>query len=553
MGRFGPRRGFPVRISLPASFCRRVSLHAHGKPATEEDLFRYNNGRFLVNEGYELAKRYSPFNVDELCRVVSSLPRMAAPIARIEKKEGGYNKALLMTAENGEMVLAKVPCRNIVPRGYGTASEVAVLKFVKDHSSTSVSEVLGWSADDTNPVGSEYILLEPCEGQQLTKVWENLAEHDRVKLIRNFAFLESKLAANEFPGYGALYLRNALPPPLKQPGRTIAVDETYCLGPMYHGSWPGGFAADPENYAVHSGPWKTLQDLGKDLVHQGITQVANYKTSYAGRGPHYGAPEEHYRVLETVMQVMPILAKADPIRRHAEPVLCHPDFHPGNIFVSNEDPTEIVGVIDWQFTGILPLFTQVRWPLFLAPPEGYQTGTSNPELAPEYGTEDQENHAEKGRKQELAMRAKCYEAALLKSHLESYLALTETDVAIRRLFTSCPFTYRDGVLLVRDSLVKIWQHWAHLGVPDECPYRFTSEEVARHEHQMSEYNDWLKLREHTHQLLKSNDGGWVTPEADFDKIQARHQALYQQFVKTKMQKGRSEEDAKKLWFFRDRG
>lgn len=101
-----------------------------GKPATAKDLFGYSKGRFLVNEGYERAKRYSPFDIRELCRMVSALPRVAgSPITRIEKKEGGYNKALLMTAENGTNILAKIPCRNIVPRWYGTASEVAVLDF----------------------------------------------------------------------------------------------------------------------------------------------------------------------------------------------------------------------------------------------------------------------------------------------------------------------------------------------------------------------------------------------------------------------------------------
>ncbi|RHZ44170.1 phosphotransferase family protein [Aspergillus thermomutatus] len=553
-----------LSVSASIPLCERYVTDTHlgqrsqdaGKPATEEDLFAYNRGRFLVNEGYELAKRYSPFDIQELCRMVSSLPRVAgSPITKLEKKEGGYNKALLMTAENGTKILAKVPCRNIVPRWYGTASEVAVLKFVKSHSSTPVSDVLAWCADDSNPVRSEYIVLEPSVGQQLTKVWDHLAEHDRVKLIRNFAFLESKLAANKFPGYGALYLRNALPPALKHPTRTIDVDETYCLGPMYHGSWPGGFAADPDAYAKYSGPWRTLADLGRDLVHQGICQVKNHKTSYAGRGPHYGTPEEHLDVLETVLQVMPILARSAPICRHAEPVLCHPDFHPGNIFVSTEDPTVIVGVIDWQFTCILPRFTQVRWPLFLSPPEGYQPGTSNPELAPSYNTADTDTDADAttAKVQDEALRAKCYEAALLKSHLESYLALTEPDVAIRRLFTSCPFTYRDGILPLRDSLLRLSQHWAHLRVGEACPYRFTAAEVARHEQQMAEYDDWLKLREHTHQLLRSNDGGWVPSGADFEAIQARHEKLYRRFVETKMQKRMSEEDAKRQWFFRDRG
>lgn len=117
-----------------------------------------------------------------------------------------------------------------------------------------MSDVLAWCADDSNPVRSEYIVLEPSVGELLTKAWDTLAEYERVKLIRNFASLESKLAATQFPGYGALYLRNALPPALQQPGRTIDVDDTYCLGPMYHGSWPGGFAANADDYAKYSGP-----------------------------------------------------------------------------------------------------------------------------------------------------------------------------------------------------------------------------------------------------------------------------------------------------------
>lgn len=109
--------------------CISLTLHA-GKEVPLEDLFRYSHGRFLVNEDYELAKRYSPFDISALCQRVSSI--LDSPIVKIDKREGGYNKALLMTAENGHSVIAKIPCPNIVPRGYGTASEGAVLKFGMD-------------------------------------------------------------------------------------------------------------------------------------------------------------------------------------------------------------------------------------------------------------------------------------------------------------------------------------------------------------------------------------------------------------------------------------
>lgn len=81
-----------------------------------------------------MAKRYAAFNVPALCDLVSSLPQINSPIVRIEKKEGGYNKALLLTAENKRTVIAKIPCSKIVPPEYGTASEVAVLNIgMLDH------------------------------------------------------------------------------------------------------------------------------------------------------------------------------------------------------------------------------------------------------------------------------------------------------------------------------------------------------------------------------------------------------------------------------------
>lgn len=253
-------------------------------------------------------------------------------------------------------------------------------------------------------------------------------------------------------------------------------------------------------------------------------------------------------MLQTAKKAIAVMSEAPSLLRHASPNLCHPDFHPGNIFVSEDDPTRIVSVIDWQFTNIMPRFTQVRWPLFLTPPEGYQTGMSTPELPPEC---DQGEDSTTKEKQVEALRTKCYEAALVKSHLDSYLTLTKTDVAVRQLFTSCSSTYREGVIPLRDSLIRVFQNWPALGFRGTCPYHFTDEEIARHDHELEEYRKWLKRREYVHERLHSNDGGWVPPGVNFEEVQARHEELYQQFLRTG--DGMPKQDAKKLWFFRERG
>lgn len=305
-----------------------------------------------------------------------------------------------------------------------------------------------------------------------------------------------------------------------------------------------------------------MTDLGLDLARQGLWQIEHYKTSYGGRGPHFGTPEEHRQVLETTMAVMPVVAHCPTLKRHSQPVLCHPDFHPGNIFVAEDNNAKITGVIDWQFTVIMPRFTQVRWPLFLNPPEGYQTGMSNPELPPRYeeegAEEENEEFSEKPltsaqERQTQALMTKCYEAALVKSHMESYLALTETDVALRQLFTSCPYTFREGVVPLRDCLVRIYQHWSQLGLEDEkCPYQFSDDEIARHERELKDYRDWLHLRNCMLEMLQANEGGWVSPKVNFSEAQRRHDKLYEQFIRTRSN-STSEAEARRLWFLRDRG
>ncbi|RAK95656.1 uncharacterized protein BO80DRAFT_368228, partial [Aspergillus ibericus CBS 121593] len=100
-----------------------------GEPIQHEQLFAYTNGRFLVNEKAEMSKRYAKFDLTALCDTVSALPQICSPIATIDKMEGGFNKALLMTAQNGKQIIAKIPFPSLVPQQYTTASEVAVLKY----------------------------------------------------------------------------------------------------------------------------------------------------------------------------------------------------------------------------------------------------------------------------------------------------------------------------------------------------------------------------------------------------------------------------------------
>lgn len=277
-----------------------------------------------------------------------------------------------------------------------------------------------------------------------------------------------------------------------------------------------------------------------------------HSRSLVNPGPHYGSPEDHFRLLNMAMEAIPILADSTLLQRHSKPLLWHTDSHLGNIFVSEQDPTSITGIIDWQFTTVMPRFAQVRWPIFLNPPRDYQIGMFKPELPSDFDnmTPDEKDVAIAERDQ--ATIAKCYEAALVRSDLSSYLALTRIEEPIRQLFTTCEHTYKHGIIPLRDALIKISQHWHQMGLPEKnCPYTFTPEEIARHERELAEYKEWHTLRRHTQQILHANDEGWVPPHVDFDKVQAKHKELFETYLRNKAPET-SEEAARKLWFYVDR-
>lgn len=110
----------PFRIITQASTGERIS---------REGLFRYTNGRFLVREKESCDQRCLKFDVDQLCDIAASAGSSKSPIRTIEKVEGGFSKALLMSKEDGTEVVAKLPFSIAGPPKHLTASEAAVLQY----------------------------------------------------------------------------------------------------------------------------------------------------------------------------------------------------------------------------------------------------------------------------------------------------------------------------------------------------------------------------------------------------------------------------------------
>lgn len=108
------------------------SQQSHLDWNTNDDVFRYTRGRFVLNEEDEMRIRHVRFDMNELAkRAAESVGKSHTHGIRIQKlPDGMFNKAFLFTMQDETQVVAKVPNPNAGKPHYTTASEVATMDFV---------------------------------------------------------------------------------------------------------------------------------------------------------------------------------------------------------------------------------------------------------------------------------------------------------------------------------------------------------------------------------------------------------------------------------------
>ncbi|KAG6145111.1 hypothetical protein E4U50_005340 [Claviceps purpurea] len=108
------------------------------------ELFNFTRGRFVRDEEHEFAQRRREFNVGELARRAARVVQADRCLSIKKYPDGMYNRILLLSMDNGEEVVAKIPNPNAGQAHFTTASEVATMKFAREVLSTPLPEVYDW-------------------------------------------------------------------------------------------------------------------------------------------------------------------------------------------------------------------------------------------------------------------------------------------------------------------------------------------------------------------------------------------------------------------------
>ncbi|KFY68186.1 hypothetical protein V498_10721 [Pseudogymnoascus sp. VKM F-4517 (FW-2822)] len=293
------------------------------------------------NEHLRLAERRLHFNIDALCQIVAKSVRQSSDDITLFTKiaEGGSFRVFEASFQDGSKAIARLPYPCTIPRGYGVASEVATMEFLRSQG-VPIPRVFYWDSSASNEVGSEYIIMERVPGRELSETWQTMTFKERMAVVQKIVDVERILFGIQLPVSGSLYFKNFLGADEKIvdiPDSAGGVSRAkFCVGPSTD-NWREGIE------------W--LYKFGEKRY----PREPLYREFY---GRKLVDPQVQIKHLVDYLKVAPHLVPSG--EELNAPTIRHPDLSPSNIFISEDG--NITGIIDWQHTAVLPIFLQAKIP-----------------------------------------------------------------------------------------------------------------------------------------------------------------------------------------------
>ncbi|KAH7410431.1 hypothetical protein DE146DRAFT_776022 [Phaeosphaeria sp. MPI-PUGE-AT-0046c] len=550
-----PQSGLASRSLITAASARANEQH---RDLT--DPYFYTRGRWLNGDMLHREARYVKFDFAALCAKAISVCTGATKVVHYEKKEGGFNRVFLLCLDNGARVIARVPFRIAGPRRLNTNSEVVTMAYVRSFTKIPIPKVLDWSDDDTS-IGTEYIMMEHARGIQLHDKWASMSAHQHMLCVKKVALMMTEMARLPFPVYGSLYFADA---PINPELKSDFV-EGFCIGPhcgtQYWNSGAGEARFDEEK-PQSRGPWSNLQSYFSGLIHAGLSHIPVNDESQVMLS-YRGSISEHLHLLEISNRVLQNFAQDSIIQKVAAPILLQPDIHKRNIFVSEEDPSCITAIIDWQSTSIEPAFVYASntpdlvedptadVPILehLMPLDNKQLDTETSEGEPVESPE--EEAARKRQEKDVLTCRKTFEI-VLRGYMRTLHDVRALEQTLLRPIRYCDASWKHGAAALRQELIDLSQRWTELGLPGHCPYQPTPEELAEHGKQYEDFETVQQLTLFLKRTLGTESDGWISVDR-WAAAQEMNTELFGQWLESIADSGGSEERVRALWPFSEIG
>lgn len=141
--------------------------------------------------------------------------------------------------------------------------------LVQAETRIPIPEILDWSDDASNAIGSEYIIMEHASGIPLHEKWPHMDVVDQIKCIEAICQKLKEIVDLTFPAYGSLYF--AKTPYL--PHSKLPLSKEFCIGPHCGSMYWECNTAQPKYYhnvKPNQGPCMSMHFL---QIEQTLTSM----------------------------------------------------------------------------------------------------------------------------------------------------------------------------------------------------------------------------------------------------------------------------------------
>lgn len=200
-----------------------------------------------------------------------------------------------------------------------------------------------------------------------------------------------------------------------------------------------------------------------------------------GPGTYQPTREKKLRALQCYLAMIEYLLPTD--QSIQSPCIWHPDLRLENIFVNPENPTEVVGIIDWQSVEVAPLFHHVRQPYFLDYEGPPMVGLERPRILENLAQLDPAaQRAAKALDLQMSLSV-AYKTLLHHQNPCLYRAMSFLETPSFDFLLLARNLLVDGEALYLAQVVELEKTWAELpGVKESggapFPFHFSDEEKA---------------------------------------------------------------------------
>ncbi|GLA86112.1 phosphotransferase enzyme [Aspergillus tubingensis] len=199
--------------------------------------------------------------------------------------------------------------------------------------------------------------MEKQAGVVLTDVWDSLRGNQKAQVLDQIVDIQQRLVGARFARFGSLYYVEDIPDNAG-PDSSVSFDLA------------GNDCGAKGELDIDRGPWSTVTEVSTAIAKKEIATAKagiRYPLMLEGlfHGPRQYQPNLSKKLpaLENYLRVAPHVLPENQAT-HAS-VKWHGDLYSQNIFVNPEEPSQILGIIDWQSSSAHPLFMQVGRPAFL--------------------------------------------------------------------------------------------------------------------------------------------------------------------------------------------